>query len=145
MARYATRTSASPATAWALLARPARWPEWAPHVRGAWGLGAPEVQEGRRGAARLLGVLPVPARITSVDPGRSWAWRVGAGPAAFEMDHVLEPLEGGGSEVAVVLRARGPAQAALDATYGPLVRRLVARLGRVAALEDAACPSPPAR
>ena len=141
MTRYAVRSTADPRTAWALLARPARWPEWAPHLRGAWGLGAPEVQEGRRGAARLLGAIPVPVRIIAVDPGRSWTWRVGVGPASVEMDHVVAELTGGGSEVAVVLRAPGPAQAALDATYGPLVRRLVAGLGRAADEE----PRPPSR
>jgi hypothetical protein len=34
-------------------------------VRGAWGLGSPEVREGAFGFARLLGVIPVPARITA--------------------------------------------------------------------------------
>lgn len=140
MARYCARSNADPVTTWALLARPARWPEWAPHLRGAWGLGTPEVQEGRRGAARLLGVIPVPVRITAVDPGRSWTWRVGAGPLAVDMDHVVVPLPGGGSEVAVVLRAPMAAQGALDATYGPVVRRLVLRLAHVADRE--AGPSP---
>ena len=49
-----------PETAWALLACPTRWKEWAPHVRGAWGLGWPQVREGAVGAVRLFGVVPVP-------------------------------------------------------------------------------------
>jgi hypothetical protein len=58
--RYeATLQPGTEATAWALLARPDRWHEWAPHLRGAWGLSDPatgEVEPGRRGAVRLLGV-----------------------------------------------------------------------------------------
>lgn len=62
------RSSAAPDEVWRLMARPAAWSAWAPHVRGAWGLGDPEVEPGRRGAARLLGAVPVPARIEAVDP-----------------------------------------------------------------------------
>ena len=43
-------------------------------MRGAWGLGEPEVQAGNWGDARLFGAVPVPARITAKDAGRSWAW-----------------------------------------------------------------------
>ncbi|MTD45299.1 SRPBCC family protein [Conexibacter sp. W3-3-2] len=125
--RYQADTAADAATAWALLARPDRWSDWAPHVRGAWGLGEPEVREGARGAARLLGVVPVPARITAVEAGRSWTWDVGG----ILMDHVVEPLERG-AVVAVQLRAPAPVEALLARTYGPVVALLVRRLARVA-------------
>jgi hypothetical protein len=46
MRTWTAASDATPEAAWALLARPRAWPEWAPHVRGAWGLGAPEVREG---------------------------------------------------------------------------------------------------
>ena len=65
MLRYQAHSSAAPEIAWALIARPALWSRWAPQLRGAWGLGSPEVVVGARGAARLLGVVPVPARIVS--------------------------------------------------------------------------------
>ena len=54
-------SNAPPEDAWALLARPDRWHKWAPHVRGAWGLGDAEVEAGRRGFVRLLGAVPVPS------------------------------------------------------------------------------------
>jgi hypothetical protein len=108
---YESSSRSDPATAWALLARSARWPEWAPHLRGAWGLGDPEVREGARGAARLLGVVPVPATITAKDPGRSWTWRVGLG--LVEMVHRVEPRPGGGALVEV-----GTAPGAVAATSG---------------------------
>lgn len=119
---------APPAAAWSLIARPGRWPEWSPHVRGAWGLAGPdgEVREGATGAARLLGALPIPARITRVRPGRSWTWRVGG---LVEMDHVVEPRgEGEGCVVTVTLSAPGPLEPALAAAYMPLVGVLVRRL-----------------
>jgi hypothetical protein len=109
-----------------MIASPARWPEWAPHVRGAWGLGAPEVQEGARGAARLLGVVPVPAKITAKSE-RSWTWKVG--PAT--MVHRVEP-RGSGCVVAIDLSAPGPLEGALAATYGPVIQMMLNNLARVA-------------
>src|SRR4051812_4189792 len=88
MHSWSADSSAPPSAAWALLSRPEAWPAWSPHVRGAWGLGAGEVREGAHGAARLLGGVPVPARITAKsalvdlagrprrdDPTRGGAWR----------------------------------------------------------------------
>lgn len=58
-------------------ARPDQWSRWSPYVRGAEGLGTPEVQEGSRGTVLLAGGLRLPAEILEVIPGRSWTWRVG--------------------------------------------------------------------
>jgi len=124
---YSAKTSASPATAWALLARPARWHEWAPHIRGAWGLGQPEVTRGARGAAKLLGVVPVPARVTAKQGGASWTWMVGP----VEMVHRVGPTRDG-AEVAIDLLAPRAIEAALAVSYGPLVGALVRRLAAVA-------------
>lgn len=142
MLRYAHDTSASAEDVWPLIACPSRWSEWAPHVRGSWNLGSPEVREGARGAVLLAGVLPVPVRIAAVDPGRSWTWVVGAGPAAVEMEHLVRPHAHGGACVAVTLRAAGPTEAVLRRTYGPLVELLVARLARTATRQAASRPAP---
>ena len=108
------------------MARPATWSAWAPHVRGAWGLGSPEVRAGAVGAARLFGVIPVPAKITAKSE-RSWTWQ--GGPA--EMTHrVVE--QGAGSVVAVDLRAPGPLEGAIAAAYGPVIQTMIDRLARVA-------------
>lgn len=130
MLRYEAQSSAPPAVVWPLLARPARWSAWAPQLRGAWGLGAPEVRVGAVGAARLLGVLPVPAVITGKEAGRAWSWRVG--PVA--LDHRVEPTSSG-SRIEVVLRAPGPLEALLGVTYGPVIALLLANLARVAERE----------
>ncbi len=122
------RSSASPEEAWQLLAHPGRWHEWAPHVRGGWGLGEPEVREGAAGFVRLLGVVPVRAVITEVDPGRSWSWRVG--PAL--MAHRVEAA-GDGCRVIIEIEAPAPIEAAMRAFYAPLVTRLLARLAAKAA------------
>jgi Polyketide cyclase / dehydrase and lipid transport len=127
MLRYEARSNADPDVAWALVARPARWHEWAPHVRGAWGLGEPEVTLGARGAARLFGVVPVPAAVVAKTPGRAWTWRVGP----VELDHRVEP-RAAGCLVGVDVRAPAPLEAALRVSYGPLVALLVRRLARVA-------------
>lgn len=131
MHRFAEPTCASPEAAWALLARPALWPRWSPHVRGAWGLAGAGgwVAPGRAGAARLLGFLPVPARILSVDEGRAWAWRVGP----VTMDHRVEVApDGAGCVVAIELDAPGPLAPAVAAAYGPVISLTLRRLARMA-------------
>jgi hypothetical protein len=121
--RYRAHSDAPATELWPLLARPERWPEWAPHVRGAWGLGSPEVERGARGAARLLGVVPVPATIVRKRAGRSWAWRVGP----VEMDHRLVPRRRG-TDVEVTVKAPAPLELALKAAYGPLMKLALRRL-----------------
>lgn len=128
MLSYEAHSDAAPSTTWALVACPTRWPEWAPHLRGGWGLGWPQVEEGAVGAARLFGAVPVPAKITRVDRGRSWEWRVGL----VLMDHIVEESPEGGSSVTITVSAPGPLEAALSRTYGPVVQRLAERLARAA-------------
>jgi hypothetical protein len=113
--------------AWSLLARPERWHEWAPHLRGAWGLAGVEgeVAVGARGAVRLLGAIPVPVAITAKTLRREWTWRVGG---VVDMDHRVEP-----GRVAIEIRAPRGVEAALGAAYGPLVALLLRRLSRSAA------------
>jgi hypothetical protein len=135
---FAAESTAAPETAWAMIAEPARWHEWSPYLRGAWGLGEPEVQADRLGAARLLWVLPVPAQIVDKQPGRSWTWRVG--PATLV--HQVTPRPGGGGcTVAVTIAAPGPLEPLLAATYGPVVQLLVSRLARLAASRSTATSS----
>ena len=106
-----------------MLSRPGRWHEWAPHLAGAWGLGE-VVRAGDAGAARVLGAVPVPVRITRVDAPRSWTWRVGA---LVEMDHRVTARPGG-CAVAIDLRAPAPLEAGLALAYGPVISYTLRRL-----------------
>ena len=133
MRAYRARSPAPPDAVWALLAQPARWSEWAPHIRGAWGLGAPEVRYGARGAARLLGLIPVPAVIVAKQAGKEWTWVV---PAGVRMIHRVEAC-GSGSLITIELEAPGPLEPALAATYGPLVQLLLRRLASLSAAATA--------
>lgn len=130
MLTYEASSRAPVDEAWSLIARPGRWHEWAPHVRGAWSLGSPEVRRGARGAARLLGAIPVPARAVAKRPGRSWTWRVGP----VDIVHRVAPAPGRipGSIVAVDLIAPRALEALLALSYGPVVALLVHNLARVA-------------
>lgn len=126
MRTFEILTHATPDRAWPLLARPDRWNEWAPHLGGAWGLGEPEVEAGRTGAARLFGAVPVPARIVGKTDGRDWTWQVGP----VRMCHRVTRREQGAA-VAIDLSAPGPLEAIVAAAYGPVIcwalRRLAVR------------------
>jgi polyketide cyclase/dehydrase/lipid transport protein len=124
MRTFTAESMASPAAAWELLARPDAWSEWAPHVRGAWGLGSPEVRQGAFGFVRLLGVIPVPAKIVAKS-ARSWEWRVGP----MTLVHRVQ-AHASGCTVAIDLRAPGPLEPALAATYGPVIQLMLNRLAR---------------
>ena len=127
MVRFEQTGTGEAADAWALMARPSRWHEWAPHVRGAWGLGAPEVANASRGFARLFGAVPVPARIVAKEAGRSWTWQVGP----VRMAHRVESTPTG-CTVAIDLSAPGPLEPLLAATYGPVIDWALGRLARLA-------------
>ena len=127
MRTWTAASDAPPDAAWALLAQPDAWSAWAPHVRGAWGLGSPEVRQGAFGAARLLSVFPMPAKITAKSEG-SWTWRVGP----VELEHRVVPAPGG-SVVSIILRAPGVLEGALAAAYGPVIQLTHNRLARAAA------------
>lgn len=126
MRTWTAFSAATPESAWALLARPDDWSSWAPHVRGAWGLGSPEVEPGAIGVARLLSVIPVPAKITDKHE-RSWTWRVGP----VEMAHGVVTAPGG-CIVAIDLRAPGPLEPVVAAAYGPVIQNTLNRLARIA-------------
>ncbi|MGZ5310135.1 MAG: SRPBCC family protein [Solirubrobacterales bacterium] len=123
MRRWTQATAAPPEAVWTLLARPDEWHRWAPHVRGAWALGDPEVEGGRVGFVRLGGVIPVPARITAVEEGRSWTWFV---PPVFLRHEVTGSAEG--SEISLELWAAGPIEAAAAETYGRALPALLRKL-----------------
>ena len=126
MLRYEAPSAADPDEAWALISEPARWHEWAPHLRGAWGLGRPEVEGSALGAARLLGVVPIPARINLVEKSwerRHWVWSVGL----VHFDHEVR-RDADGCTVSITCTAPRPLELTIAATYWPLVRRLVDNL-----------------
>ncbi|CAN5477024.1 hypothetical protein BH10ACT11_BH10ACT11_14790 [soil metagenome] len=132
MLKHERATSASPATVWSLYAEPARWKEWAPQVRSPKGLGDTAVTEGAQGSIRLGGALPVAARIISVDPGRSWSWKVGP----VVLDHGVRPAREG-SVIEIGIEAPRALETAMRAAYLPVVRLVLANLARVAERETA--------
>ena len=111
-----------------MIAEPAQWHRWAAHVRGASGLGKPEVEAGRRGFVLLAPGFSVPTRITDKQAGQWWDWHVGP----VDMRHSVEARPDG-CEVRVELSAAAPVELALRASYGPVIGLLVCNLARVAA------------
>ena len=127
MLAYSAPSAAPPEAAWALISQPRLWHRWAPHLRGAIGLGEPEVQRGKVGVALLGGVIPVLGAITAKDAGRSWTWQVGL----LQVRHMVL-RRGAGCEVRMTLSAPWPLEQTLAVSYGPVVGVLVRRLARIA-------------
>jgi hypothetical protein len=123
MLEYRRHSAAPPACAWKLVSNPSLWSEWAPHLRGAWGLGSPEVEPGSRGAARILGLLPVPARITGKESGLSWRWQVGP----YSMEHRVEARPTG-CDVVIEVEASAPWERVFALSYGLAIPVLLGRL-----------------
>ena len=127
--QVSAHADASPARVWELYAHPARWKEWAPHVRSPRGLGDPEVEPGARGTIRLGGAVPIPATITTVEAGRSWSWRVGVAT----LRHTVTPAPEGGAEIGLAIEVPRALQPAVRLVYAPLSTALLRNLARHAA------------
>lgn len=125
---YRATSAAAPEAVWALLSRPDRWRLWAPHLRGAIGMGRPEVRAGTIGVALVGGVVPLPGAVLEKRSGRAWTWQVGL----VRVLHRVRPRREGGSEVEICFSAPWPVEPILALTYGPVVRRLLLRLARLA-------------
>ncbi|MFL5844602.1 MAG: SRPBCC family protein [Solirubrobacteraceae bacterium] len=119
----------TPERAWELYSHPDEWPAWAPHLRGSSGLTGyrGEVRAGARGLVWLLGVAPIPARVTWVDRGHSWSWKIGP----VEMDHVVEPRDEGGCRVALVFRGSSLVERIAAIVYGTPAQLFLRNMGRV--------------
>jgi hypothetical protein len=126
--RFEQMSPGRPEAAWPLLAQPARWPAWAPHIRGAVGLGSPEVQRGRRGVVLVAFVVPVPVRVSAKQDGRSWDWQTGP----MTIRHGVEPHESG-CRLLIEIEAPRPLESVISVTYGPLIRWVLLRLAALAA------------
>ena len=88
MAIEATRRmGASPGSAWRLLSEPAQWPSWGPAVRSV-RCDDEQVRPGTTGRLQTPVGAWVPFRVTHVDPGHRWVWRVAGVPAT---GHRVEP------------------------------------------------------
>jgi hypothetical protein len=126
--RLQERSRATPEQAWPLLAEPARWSAWAPHIRGAVGLGTPEVQAGRLGVVIVAFIAPVPVRVADKVDGRSWDWLTGP----VRIRHQVEP-DPEGCLLSIAVWAPAPLESVIGVTYGPLMRWVLRRLAVVAA------------
>lgn len=117
----------SAARVWELIATPGRWREWSPHVVGAEGLGAATVKAGAEGHVVLRGGLRLPARISTVEPGRSWTWQVGG----IHVLHGVGPRVGG-SRIRLEVTGSSRPWSAAALAYLPAVALIARNIARVA-------------
>ncbi|MBM3693279.1 MAG: SRPBCC family protein [Actinomycetota bacterium] len=112
-------TVAAPVDAvWRVLAEPEAWPAWGPSVTA---VDCPDarVRTGTRGRVRTVAGVWLPFTVVTVEPGRSWTWRIG-------------PVRATGHRVA----ALGPERTRVEFTvpwwaapYALVCRRAIARIG----------------
>ena len=124
-------SNTSPERLWAVVSRPGLWPEWSPYVRGAEGLGSPEVQPGSHGKVVLVGGIRLPAKILEVEAGRSWTWQVGG----IIVEHQVMPAPEG-SRLAMPVRPAGGLWKPAAMAYAPMVKLIARRIVRVAERES---------
>lgn len=118
---------AAPERLWELVARPELWHRWSPYVRGAEGLGSPEVEQGARGKVVLRGGISLPAEVTEVTPGRSWSWQVGG----IVVHHIVTATPSG-SRLEMPVESEGRLWAPAALAYAPVVDLIARRIARVA-------------
>jgi hypothetical protein len=147
------RSDAPPEAAWALLATPAWWPAWAPHITRVSGdVGGPppaDLAVGQHLRIHGPGPVAVRARITHLDPGRRWDFAVDLpGLWSIVNAHEVEP-DGTGARVVVRMRVEGPLCGAISRTaltaYVPLAGYALRRLAWLAEEDHATAETALAR
>jgi uncharacterized protein YndB with AHSA1/START domain len=126
---YAVECDAPPDRVWGLISQPERWSEWSPHVKGAEGLGSPEVVEGAEGRVVLRGGFRIGVRVTEVLPGQSWTWRVGG----LMVHHAVRPIPHGRSRIEHAVEGSALPWSVAGIAYAPVVGLIARNLARVAA------------
>ena len=121
--RIAATGAATPDLAWTRYTEPARWSQWAPHIRQ---VDYPEATVTPGTSGRVAGPAGVVAVFTvdAVDEAaRTWVWSVRSGPLRLRFEHGVDPADGGSTAWAVV---HGPRAVALG--YAPVMRWSLGRL-----------------
>jgi Polyketide cyclase / dehydrase and lipid transport len=117
--------AASPEQVWERYAVPARWAEWAPHIRRV-DTSARRIAPGVRGRVHGLLGLRLSFVVGEVDEQRrTWSWEVRLGLLRMHLRHGVEPHPRG---TATWLALAGPAPAVVG--YGPVARLALRSLVR---------------
>ena len=119
------RGPAAPDEVWERYARPARWPQWSPQIRGV-DVPVERLSTGTRG--RVIGPLGVAATFLVErwdDATMRWSWQVWFGPLTLRLDHGVDARGTGSS---TFLTVHGPLPVVLG--YLPVARFALWRLVR---------------
>lgn len=99
-------TTAPTAAVWALWSDPTTWPTWDPSVVGVV-LDGP-FEQGTTGTMTLAGPFDCPVVLAVVEDGARYVDELTMGELVIRIDHVVVPLDAGGSEVTVSTTITGP-------------------------------------
>ncbi|MEO9324441.1 SRPBCC family protein [Nocardioides sp. C4-1] len=103
---HTVTTAATPEAIWTLWSDPDTWSSWDPAVVAVDLHGG--FEEGTTGTLTLAGPIEVPVLLAIVEPGRRYLDQLTLGDLVIRVDHVVEPLADGGSEVVVSTTIDGP-------------------------------------
>ncbi|MFC5379639.1 SRPBCC family protein [Aquipuribacter nitratireducens] len=107
-ARARARGPVPPHEAWQRYARPERWPEWSPQVRGV-EADCDVLAAGAAGRVHSLFGTEVRFVVLDVDhAAMTWTWRVRAGLLGMVLEHRLLPTDDGGTLAEVLIHAPWP-------------------------------------
>ena len=118
---------ATPEEVWERYARPARWPQWAPQIRGV-DVADDRLRVGTKG--RVIGPFGVAATFEVQrwdDATRRWSWQAEFGPISLRLDHGVDARGTGSS---TFLTVHGPLPVVI--AYLPIARFALRRLVRAA-------------
>ena len=113
--------------AWQRYTRPARWTEWAPHLREI-DYSEPVIRPGTSGRVTGVGGVVAEFQIDAVDEkARTWSWSVRSGPLGVSFDRGVNVAPSGLDQLSTAwLVARGLWPVVLG--YAPIARYSLGRL-----------------
>lgn len=115
--------AASPSVVWRYLADVLAWPDWLPTVSRVEPLSSPELSIGSRYRVVQPRLRPTIWQVTTVEPGRNFAWEASSPGLAMRADHTVRSSRDGGSEVGLEFRFSGLLAPLVALLAGGITRR----------------------
>jgi uncharacterized membrane protein len=115
---------APPEVVWSVMQDVERWPEWTASTQRVKRLDDGPFALGSRARIKQPGFPEVEWQVTSIEPGRSFAWETRAPGQHMVGIHRIEPTDSG-SRVTLGVRSSGPVAVVIGLLFGGRARNFV--------------------